>query len=147
MRLLSRSVVHFVLFAFLLERCVECSLLSSFTNLFSGGDTKDLRANMERLAQELEGERAKRNAEIRRELERKATPYLVDAGLISYDAMAGGETPHSSSPDWEKTLSPIGESLSYYSAMDMAMAAFSTVSLVLAVIYMTWRFPPFWCKR
>lgn len=92
----------------------------------------------------LEAERIARHIEIRRELEREATPFLYEAPNLEIPKINPG------SAGRPETVAIEMSWLDYFgncSVIDLVAGIFSTLSLIMGGGYLLWKMNPFLGKR
>ena len=92
----------------------------------------------------LEAERIARHIEIRRELEREATPFLYESPNLEIPKTDPG------SPGRPRTVAIVTSWLEYFgtcSVIDLVAGIFSTLSLVMGGGYLLWKMNPFLGKN
>ena len=96
----------------------------------------------QKLIEEFKNEKILRHVEIRKELERDATPFLEHtAPKLNVDAL--NINLRTSSMELENIPTSWTEFLSTFALMDFIMGIFSLISLGFGTIYMILRFNPF----
>lgn len=92
----------------------------------------------------LEAERIARHIEIRRELEREATPFLYESPNLEIPKTSPG------SPGRPHTVAIVTGWLEFFgncSVIDLVAGIFSTLSLVMGGGYLLWKMNPFLGKN
>lgn len=122
-------------------------LLYLFLSLFFNFVRLDSSAQVKKLEEELNLERLMRHVEIRRELEKEATPFLENALKFEIPKLSVPSFLSAIAPSQldKKTVSWI-EYFSAFSFIDLTMGIFSLVSLAFGSAYLAWRFNPFKSK-
>lgn len=121
------------------------SMFSTFSNMFTPKSDGPLQ-------KELEKAKRDRHIEIRRELEREATPFLEDTKssisiqLLSKIAQFQMSMNSAFQDDIQSETTSWYDYLSAFSVMDLIMMMFSFISLGLGTIYIIWRNNPFASK-
>lgn len=89
-------------------------------------------------------EQIKRHVEIRRELEKEATPFLVDGKkkFIDFAAFRQYFANNSNPKKLEGIPTTWSSFFSTFSLVDFAMGTFSVIALGLGSFYMIWRLNP-----
>ena len=110
--------------------CISCFIISVWTTPI---DYKQM----------YELEQVKRHIEIRRELEKEATPFIVGgkktfdiASLMSIEGLSSSKTLVGIPTTWTNFFST-------FTFVDFVMGIFSLVALGLGSFYMLWRMNPF----
>lgn len=91
----------------------------------------------------LDQERIARHNEVRRELEREATPFLVEGININIPL----PRPDVITPPVISNEISIWERLGDYSMVDLVAGLFSVLSLVFGCVYIVWKWNPFIGKK
>ena len=112
-------------------------LLSAFVLVNSAdNELKELKE----LKDELDNEKIKRHIEIRKELEKEATPFLEHAPDLFNLNFLQFKFPVSANIKDEKIT--WAEYFSNYSFVDIVMGMFSIIALGGGTVYIAWRFNP-----
>lgn len=106
--------------------CFVCLVCSAFAS-----------TNYEEL---FKAEQIKRHIEIRRELEKDATPFLENAPPRSF---VGGKIQIGESENLKSLKTSWMDFLTTFSLIDLIMGIFSVVALGLGTVYFFWRMNPF----
>lgn len=123
-------------------------LANSGNNIFNAANTNDgdgsRSSEVDKLKKELEMERIKRHVEIRRELEKDATPFLED-GRMKLNLNVANAANILDSVN-SKPLKSIPTSwmdfMSTFSLIDLVMGIFSVMALGFGSVYVIWRINP-----
>lgn len=115
--------------------CISCHLLSVSATT-SPNDYKQM----------YELEQMKRHVEIRRELEKEATPFIVEVNKGFDATRLVGICPNFKESKLSGIPTTWSDFLSAFSFVDFVMGTFSLVALGLGSFYVVWRLNPFASK-